>query len=170
MSETVLSLEQKQECVDAIIRKHGGKASVDDIIEEARAHDHPLHDWFQWDDTAAGIEHRRWQCRQLLSRIRYVHTTVTGVVIKAVAYVHDVNSSGVGGGYIAVDAIEPNSRQAKDQLLSELNRIEALVQRALALAEEWGLSEDFNGILTHVQGVSATLRKKFPGKTGAKAG
>ncbi len=51
--------------LEAIREKNGGLTD-DAIVEAAKPKKHPLHKWFEWDDTTAGVEYRRMQSRQLL--------------------------------------------------------------------------------------------------------
>tara|TARA_R100001244_G_C5142194_1_gene128101 strand:- start:74 stop:616 length:543 start_codon:yes stop_codon:yes gene_type:complete len=58
---------------------HGGQLNhVDPIIEEARSVTSPLHDQFEWDDSIAAQEHRRYQARRLLACIRIVSESSEG--------------------------------------------------------------------------------------------
>ncbi len=51
--------------LEAIREKNGGLTD-DAIVDAAKPARHPLHKWFEWDDSTAGIEYRRLQSRQLI--------------------------------------------------------------------------------------------------------
>ena len=67
----------KKQTKDAIIvrelkriaRKHGGVLDPAVVVESARPETSPLHDQFQWDDSAAAHAYRLWQARMLI-RVR----------------------------------------------------------------------------------------------------
>jgi hypothetical protein len=153
------SLEQKQQALAKIWKKHGRNVHVDVIIAEARDPHHALHDCFQWDDALGGQEFRRVQCRQLLTKVRYLHSTPKGEVLRVVGYIHDATAPD-NKGYIDVSAVEPKSQEARTQLLAELGRIKTLIQRAYALAEIWDLDGEVSGLVDHVDGIIALLHKR----------
>lgn len=51
------------------IRKKRGVIRPIDVVEEAANPKHPLHDYFEWDDSRAAHQHRVWQARHLLNVI-----------------------------------------------------------------------------------------------------
>lgn len=61
--------EVKEEALKAIYKKHG-ILKPSDVVEEAADEDHPLHQYFQWDDTKAAHEYRLWQARELIVSVR----------------------------------------------------------------------------------------------------
>jgi hypothetical protein len=55
------------------IGKQNGGITDDGIVAAASRKNHTLHNWFEWDDSAAAIEHRRRQARDLISSIHVVY-------------------------------------------------------------------------------------------------
>jgi hypothetical protein len=53
-----------------IAEKSGGVISPRSVIEVAKSEDHPLHDYFLWDDTAAANRYRLNQAALLIRRIK----------------------------------------------------------------------------------------------------
>lgn len=49
------------------IRKKRGVLKPEDVVSEARRKNHPLHDYFVWDDDEAANQYRIWQARHLIS-------------------------------------------------------------------------------------------------------
>ncbi len=60
------------------VRKEYGTLTPANVVEAARAEDHPLHDRFEWDDAAAGEKYRLAQARQLIRVVRETYTDVRG--------------------------------------------------------------------------------------------
>lgn len=44
-----------------------GQIKPENVVEEARPEDSPIHNNFEWDDTKASHEYRLWQARQLIT-------------------------------------------------------------------------------------------------------
>lgn len=49
-----------------IALKHNGILDAENVVEEARPEDSPLHDKFEWDDSEAGHQWRLQQARNLI--------------------------------------------------------------------------------------------------------
>lgn len=60
------------ETLEEIREENGGKLRPQDVVDAARAEKSPLHHYFDWDDTHAAEQHRLWQSRQLIKRVRIV--------------------------------------------------------------------------------------------------
>jgi hypothetical protein len=72
------------EVLAEISRKHGSVTPAR-VVEESRAIDAPLHDFFEWDDSVAG---GRWREHQASYLIRAVVTTLPGVPEPVRGFVH----------------------------------------------------------------------------------
>lgn len=58
--------------IERIRRDRGDFFQPDDLVEEGRPDDAPLHPAFEWDDAKAAEEHRKQQARQLVAHITVV--------------------------------------------------------------------------------------------------
>lgn len=58
------------------IRATKGTLIPADVLEAAKAEDSPLHNAFEWDDTAAAHQHRLNQARRLIVSIRILNSPV----------------------------------------------------------------------------------------------
>lgn len=93
--------------------------TADDVVEEARNPESPLHKYFQWDDKIAADNWRRAQARILLSSIRY---RVVESEPKRIGFIN-VRVEGVGRAYVPMTLAEHNVklvRQAKEGALHSL--------------------------------------------------
>lgn len=57
----------------ARITTERGGLSPADVVEEARPAAAPLHPAFEWDDSVAGENYRRWQARALIRAVEVVY-------------------------------------------------------------------------------------------------
>lgn len=65
------------------IRTANNGLTDDGIVEAASAQDHVLHNWFEWDDGVAAMEHRRNQARGLLRAISVTYEEAPELKVRA---------------------------------------------------------------------------------------
>jgi hypothetical protein len=68
--------------------RHGETFGCDDVLEDARPEDSPLHGCFEWDDTEAAEKYRLDQARKIIRSIEVVVITESKAERKGPAYVH----------------------------------------------------------------------------------
>jgi hypothetical protein len=98
-----------------IAAKHGGKLYPRDVVEEARNPESPLHNSFEWDDTAAAEQWRIEQARRL---IQVSVTVLEGRKEPIRAFVSLTTDRKDGGGYLLVEKVLSNKKQ-KEQMLKD---------------------------------------------------
>lgn len=98
--------------LEEIRRQHGGSLRPEFIVAAAAAEDHPLHDEFTWDDSAAAALYRLDQARQLIRRVRLVDADHPEAPRDLRAYVN-VRAGGQPGQYVptAQAAMDPIARE-----------------------------------------------------------
>lgn len=92
-----MSLEVERSVLVDIAKQHGGVLMVDDVLNEARNENSPLHDHFEWDDSVAADAHRRYQARVLIQRCKI--TLADSVPTQIRAFVSLQSDREMGGGY-----------------------------------------------------------------------
>lgn len=92
-----MSLEVERSVLVDIAKQHGGVLMVDDVLNEARNENSPLHDHFEWDDGVAADAHRRYQARVLIQRCKI--TLADSVPTQIRAFVSLQSDREMGGGY-----------------------------------------------------------------------
>lgn len=92
-----MSLEVERSVLVNIAKQHGGVLMVDDVLNEARNENSPLHDHFEWDDSVAADAHRRYQARVLIQRCKI--TLADSVPTQIRAFVSLQSDREMGGGY-----------------------------------------------------------------------
>ena len=123
--------------VEAELRRirdeHDGNLAPDDVVEEAKARKHPLHNLFEWDDTVAGHQFRLSQARALIRSVRF-EVTVEVMPIRVPEYVRNPSKSNKEQGYIPLSLVQRDKEMAADLIEREIERAESAMDRALALA------------------------------------
>ena len=109
------SSEDRLRIIRSHMEEHDGACHPETFVEEAASTNHPAHEYFEWDNSAAGHQYRVWQARQFMQiRIRREATEVidmsdgqTTIQIRPMpALVSPVGTRSTGGGYIATDTEE----------------------------------------------------------------
>lgn len=92
-----MSLDVERTVLMDIAKKNGGVLQVDAVLDEARSESSPLHQHFEWDDSVAADNHRRYQARVLIQRCKI--TLIETEPTRIRAFVSLQSDRGAGGGY-----------------------------------------------------------------------
>ena len=65
-------MSEVREALEQIRFENEGRLTPDDVVETAADRSHPLHDFFEWDDSIAGQQHRLWQARALIRSVKVI--------------------------------------------------------------------------------------------------
>ena len=57
------------ETIDTLRKSHGGRLKPEQVVTAAKRAKHPLHGYFEWDDTTAAKEFRRSQAMLLIRAV-----------------------------------------------------------------------------------------------------
>lgn len=98
------------------------------VVDAARPPGSPLHDRFEWDDSVAGEEYRRYQASKLIRSVRYEYTPVDAPERKFVRGFVSVRQEGNREGYAPVEEIASDEFGSR-LLLQELEREMAELKR-----------------------------------------
>lgn len=141
--------------IDEIAKKHGGRVTPRNIIDEARDENHPLHNEFEWSDPVAADKHRLAVAAALLRRIEYIGTDVQGREITAVGYVYDAPSQ----THVPLSAVARNKQQSYDLMMQELAACESHIRRAQKIADVIHLRDELDKLLHECIGVRERVAK-----------
>jgi hypothetical protein len=136
--------------LEKIATLNGGRITPDAVLKDAKSPASPLHDQFEWDDSAAGKQWRLMQARDLIRSVR-VEVTTESRVVSTVRYVRDPTAGGEEQGYVEVAKLRDSRELAREALTAELKSAQALFERAHSLAEALGLSEEFEDLRHRVE-------------------
>jgi len=65
-----------------------GELTPEDLLNDAKHDNSPLHSFFEWDDTAAAHQHRLQQARGLIRSVVAVYVSEDKPAVRQKAYVH----------------------------------------------------------------------------------
>jgi hypothetical protein len=114
------------------LESRSGKLSPADVLAAARPEDSPIHEFFEWDDTAAAESWRMEQARELIRRVR-IDIQFEEVTIRTVKYVHDTTATADEARYANLMKAKKNT--AQDIVAAEWAAVAALARRAYAITQ-----------------------------------
>jgi predicted MarR family transcription regulator len=98
-----------------ITAENGGVLKAADVVVAARPEASPLHNQFEWDDSAAAENYRLWQARQLISvTVEYLNTHDPNPVFVSLTVDRKIG----GGGYRTLVSVLSDEAQ-REQLLAD---------------------------------------------------
>jgi hypothetical protein len=116
------------ERIDAIVQQNGGSVSREDVLDDARNLDSPLHPAFEWDDPVAAEQWRLEQARYLLRSINVVIEKPDGETTETRAFVHvNIETEDVteqGPAFVTVQRALGDDELRRQLILEALARIE----------------------------------------------
>jgi len=120
-----------------------GRLDPNTVVRAARPRNHPLHEYFEWDDSKAAHSHRLAQARALIREVQVVVRT-DAQIVTGVAYVRDPTASARERGYVALHSIKPESETAREVVRQEMVRVEGALHRARAVSAILGLADELD--------------------------
>lgn len=126
-----------------------GRLTAEALIQAARPPGHPLHNYFEWDDSKAGHQWRLHQARQLIATARMKFTT-TKLTLDVPMFLRDPEQMPRSQGHRLITSIAQDPASARASLAIELGRAQALIQRARATAAVLGLADECEKVLTQL--------------------
>ena len=133
-----LSDEEKAAILREIAEKHGGNLDPKDVVEEAKASSHPLHDYFEWRDKIAGEQFRIDQARALIRSVR-IEVKTNSAPMRAPQWVRSPDNKPDQRGYVEVTrvvALEARLRIIRGEIDRAIGVVERLREISAALAVE----------------------------------
>lgn len=74
--------------IEMLRDKFKGEITPQDVLDDAKHGNSPLHSFFEWDDSAAAQSHRLQQARGLIRSVVAIYTSPDKPAVKQKAYVH----------------------------------------------------------------------------------
>ena len=142
------------ETIEIISHKNNGTILPKQLVDEARDHNSPIHECFDWDDSRAAESFREMQARDLLRTIIIMdQPTATGEVSTVRAF-HSI-----------VIESRPNEKESTaympiNVVLSNNNYRQQIIDRALRELEEWKEKWNlYNELLPIIEAISLAQRR-----------
>lgn len=74
--------------IEMLREKFKGELTPEDILDDAKHDNSPLHSFFEWKDSAAAHQHRLQQARGLIRSVVAIYVSETRPAVRQRAYVH----------------------------------------------------------------------------------
>jgi len=141
-----LSDEEKAAILREIAAQHGGNLDPKDVVEEAKASSHPLHDYFEWRDKIAGEQFRIDQARALIRSVR-IEVKTNSAPMRAPQWVRSPANGPDQRGYVEVTrvvALEARLKIIRQEIDRAIGVVERLreISAALAVEAEFGAAQE----------------------------
>lgn len=130
------------------LRKLGGRrqnVQPRQVVDAARDERHPLHNYFDWDNTSAGDSWRLWQARMLIQRVK-LRVEHEDRVIEAPYYVRDQRVPDGHPGYAPIEVFSNRKDLARQVVAREIARVESALDRARAASMVLGIEKEFQRV------------------------
>lgn len=147
--------------INELAARKGGRIRPDDVVEDAKDTDSPLHQCFNWDVDKAAFAHWMDRARELIRAVRVNFTTDT-TVVNSVAYVRDPSLAEDEQGYISVATLRTDEDLAREAAVYEFSRAAGALRRAREVATVLGLQVEVDKLITRVERVKAKAEKPRP--------
>lgn len=144
--------------INEIAARNGGKIRPDDVVEDARDPDSPLHDRFEWDESKAAQAHWLNTARELIRAVRVSVTTDT-TIVSSVAYVRDPSLGAEEQGYVSIASLRSDRELAREAIVYEFSRAAGALRRAKEVAAALNLDKEVDTLITRVERVKAKAEK-----------
>lgn len=118
--------------IEKIRNECGGTIPNGAIIERAQAEEHPLHSYFEWDDSEAAHQYRLEQERRLIRVCVIIPESTTSPVRAYVSIVEDRGTE----GYRHIHEVMSSDHYRK-QLLEQSFREFSRFEQKYAVLSEW---------------------------------
>jgi hypothetical protein len=135
---------------------NGGRLTPEDVVEDAKQPDSPLHAHFTWDVRKAAYSFWIEQARTLITSVKVeIRTDTTKVT--TVFYVRDPSASDSEQGYVSVTRLRTDRDMAREALVNEFTRVADMLRRARELAAALDADQELEALLTSVVGLRQRL-------------
>lgn len=126
-----MAFENERDYLLELAEQNDGILTTEAVLEDARQDTSPLHRHFQWDDTIAAENYRRWQARSLIAKCRITIEPRTESTIRA--FVSLPSDRGLEGGYRVMTTVLSEDDQ-REELISDMrNRVTYWTRQASLL-------------------------------------
>ncbi len=128
--------------LQSIARQHRGRLPVDAVVKAAKSPASAMHKRFTWNDKKCGVEHRRWQAREVVQQYWVTEPSSQRLIRMFISIESDRRTK--GGGYRTWESVlaDPERRaEFVEMALVELEQIE----------RQYGALEELRGIFTAIR-------------------
>lgn len=120
---------------------NNGRLTANDVVEDAKNPESPLHDMFDWNVDRAAHQHWLRRAREIIVSIKVVEK-VQEERIECVYYVRDPHQEHDQQGYVSLTTLKSEEQLAMDALRQEFLRAKAIFKRARDLSDVLEIRSD----------------------------
>lgn len=127
-----------------------GKLTPQEVERDARPKNSPLHRYFEWNDSKAGLLYRLDQARDLISNVRAVIST-TEHKYSYVSYIRDPRVPPNEQGYVSVEKLRHDKKWAREAIELEIVQVMARFERLREIAVPLGHQHMVDRMIANLQ-------------------
>lgn len=143
------------EHIEMLRMKFKGELTPEDILDDARHGNSPLHSFFEWDDSAASQQYRLQQARGLIRAVVAIYVSDNNPAVRTRAYVHVPEPSA------------PHYREAS-HAMSQAKTRKMILDRAWNELKAWKARyrdlEEFASLVEVIDTIEEAFRRSRAGK------
>ena len=113
-----------------------GTVTAELLMQDAIKTDHPLHEYFEWDNTAAAYKYRKAQATAMIIATKYICYIQQNKKKKVTADVFD-NAKNAVQVRKFLPSFDGSGFKDRESILSEENSRQALVERKISTLRSW---------------------------------
>lgn len=122
---------------------NGGRITPEQVLEDAKDPESPIHDYFEWDNNAAANRFRLGQARALIRSVEYLFRTETHKY-EVPYFVRDPNSERGESAYVPVVRVRTNEDMSRDVLIQKFVQARNALESARKHAILFGLEAEID--------------------------
>lgn len=138
--------------------ERSGKLTPEEVVSTAQNPEHPLHPYFDWDDSVAASKWRLEQARGLIRSVTVKVVMENDRLIPAPVYVRDPDAASASQGYVAMSSLKDDPAAARAAMSIELMRVEGLLERSERMADVLGLTDDVKRLGRRVKALRSRVQ------------
>jgi hypothetical protein len=149
-----------------LVAANNGRITPEQVVEDAKDPDSPLHAYFEWDVELAAKQ--RWldQARTLIRSVKIVTKTEKRTVV-SVALVRDPSLDPSQQGYISVRKVQTDEDMAREVLLDSFQRAAAALDRARKLAAVFKMDAEVGEFIDRLNLMREHVAREQPARADA---
>jgi hypothetical protein len=163
-------VDMRQEAADRVrelMRANGGTITPEEVVEDARDPDSPLHGYFEWDESKAARQAWTMTARVIIRSVRYDVVTEETVFRNVPELVRDVRVPSGTQGYVATSVVRSDEELARLTLLQEFGRAAAALERARKFADVFRLHDELEAFVEQLHLLRGHLDRPQPPRPDA---
>ncbi|WP_379069356.1 hypothetical protein ACHMW4_03955 [Mesorhizobium sp. UC22_110] len=136
--------------LELLRKQHQNELTPEDVLEDAKHDNSPLHPYFEWSDSAAAHQHRLAQARGLIRSVVAIYVSEDKPAVRTKAFVHIAEPSA------------PHYREASHAMSQQKTR-KMVLQQAWRELQAWKSRykhlQEFSDLITVIDEVDRHLPK-----------